>query len=224
TDLPSCWGAGPCYTGHKVGALRRDTVICCCRHGDYSTPCLFTPGKRSRNPSPWKRTLWTLSAPWAGPAAWTGEEQNATKTGLITQRPRPLRRRPHPAPASPLPEIIRGNIPRMLGKFVPVNWEPPQPLPFPKYLRCYRCLLETEELGYLLGSDICLTPAGSSCITLHIKNSSGSDVMVSDCRSKEQMSDCSNTRTSPVSGFWIFSQCCFLDFCNDPQNRGLYTP
>ncbi|KAL4699365.1 hypothetical protein H8958_011730 [Nasalis larvatus] len=110
----------------------------------------------------------------------------------------------------------------VFGKFVPVNWEPPQPLPFPKYLRCYRCLLETKELGCLLGSDICLTPAGSSCITLHIKNSSNSDVMVSDCRSKEQMSDCSNTRISPVSGFWIFSQCCFLDFCNDPQNRGHY--
>ncbi|XP_069344718.1 lymphocyte antigen 6 complex locus protein G5c [Eulemur rufifrons] len=109
----------------------------------------------------------------------------------------------------------------VFGKLVPVNQEPPQPHQFPKYLRCYRCLLETEELGCLLGSDICLTPAGSSCITLHIKNSSGSDVMVSDCRSKEQMSDCSYTRTSPVFGFWIFSQCCFLDFCNDPQNRAL---
>ncbi|XP_012509169.1 PREDICTED: lymphocyte antigen 6 complex locus protein G5c [Propithecus coquereli] len=112
----------------------------------------------------------------------------------------------------------------VFGKLVPVNQKPPQPHQFPKYLRCYRCLLETEELGCLLGSDICLTPAGSSCITLHIKNSSGSDVMVSDCRSKEQMSDCSYTRTSPVFGFWIFSQCCFLDFCNDPQNRALYTP
>uniref|UniRef100_A0A2K5DFK4 Lymphocyte antigen 6 complex locus protein G5c n=1 Tax=Aotus nancymaae TaxID=37293 RepID=A0A2K5DFK4_AOTNA len=88
------------------------------------------------------------------------------------------------------------------GKFVPINWEPPQPLPFPKYLRCYRCLLETKELGCLLGSDICLTPAGSSCITLHIKNSNGSDIMVSDCQSKEQISDCSNTRTSPVSGHY----------------------
>uniref|UniRef100_A0A8C8ZXX6 Lymphocyte antigen 6 complex locus protein G5c n=1 Tax=Prolemur simus TaxID=1328070 RepID=A0A8C8ZXX6_PROSS len=112
----------------------------------------------------------------------------------------------------------------VFGKLVPVNQEPSQLHQFPKYLRCYRCLLETEELGCLLGSDICLTPAGSSCITLHIKNSSGSDVMVSDCRSKEQMSDCSYTRTSPVFGFWIFSQCCFLDFCNDPQNRALYTP
>ncbi|XP_053457385.1 lymphocyte antigen 6 complex locus protein G5c [Nycticebus coucang] len=109
----------------------------------------------------------------------------------------------------------------VFGKIVPVNQKPSQ---FPKYLRCYRCLLETKELGCLLGSDICLTPAGSSCITLHIKNSSGSDVMVSDCRSKEQMSDCSHTRTSPVFGFWIFSQCCFLDFCNDPQNRALHTP
>ncbi|XP_012660239.1 lymphocyte antigen 6 complex locus protein G5c [Otolemur garnettii] len=109
----------------------------------------------------------------------------------------------------------------VFGKIVPVNQKPSQ---FPKYLRCYRCLLETKELGCLLGSDICLTPAGSSCITLHIKNSSGSDVMVSDCRSKEQMSDCSYTRASPVFGFWIFSQCCFLDFCNDPQNRALHTP
>ncbi|XP_062954051.1 lymphocyte antigen 6 complex locus protein G5c [Cynocephalus volans] len=110
------------------------------------------------------------------------------------------------------------------GKLVLVNQQPPQPLPFPKYLRCYRCLLETKELGCLLGSDICLTPAGSSCITLHIKNSSGSDIMVSDCRSKEQMSDCSYTRTSPVLGFWIFSQCCFRDSCNDPQNRVYYIP
>ncbi|KFO21045.1 hypothetical protein H920_17549 [Fukomys damarensis] len=48
--------------------------------------------------------------------------------------------------------------------------EPPQPPPLPKYLRCYRCLFETKELGCLLGSDICLVPAGSSCITLHIRN------------------------------------------------------
>ncbi|KAG8506059.1 Lymphocyte antigen 6 complex locus protein G5c, partial [Galemys pyrenaicus] len=41
----------------------------------------------------------------------------------------------------------------------------------PKYLRCYRCLLETKELGCLLGSDICLVPPGSTCLTLHIKNS-----------------------------------------------------
>ncbi|XP_004695157.1 PREDICTED: lymphocyte antigen 6 complex locus protein G5c [Condylura cristata] len=94
----------------------------------------------------------------------------------------------------------------------------------PKYLRCYRCLLETKELGCLLGSDICLAPAGSSCLTLHIKNSSGTDILVSDCRRKEQMSDCSHTRTSPVFGYWIFSQCCFLDFCNNPQNRVLNLP
>ncbi|XP_033622247.1 lymphocyte antigen 6 complex locus protein G5c isoform X1 [Fukomys damarensis] len=50
--------------------------------------------------------------------------------------------------------------------------EPPQPPPLPKYLRCYRCLFETKELGCLLGSDICLVPAGSSCITLHIRNAS----------------------------------------------------
>ncbi|XP_008065893.1 lymphocyte antigen 6 complex locus protein G5c [Carlito syrichta] len=110
----------------------------------------------------------------------------------------------------------------VFGKPIPINQEPPQPPHFPKYLRCYRCLFETKELGCLLGSDICLTPVGSSCITLHIKNSSSSDIMVSGCRSKEQMSDCSHTRNSPVSGFWIFSQCCFLDFCNNPQNRMYY--
>jgi hypothetical protein len=59
----------------------------------------------------------------------------------------------------------------VLGKHVPANAGPPKPPQFPKYLHCYRCVLETKELGCLLGSDICLTPAGSSCITLHIKNS-----------------------------------------------------
>ncbi|XP_051008591.1 lymphocyte antigen 6 complex locus protein G5c [Acomys russatus] len=97
---------------------------------------------------------------------------------------------------------------------------PPLPPPLPKYLRCYRCLLETKELGCLLGSDICLAPLGSSsCVTLHIKNSSGPDVMVSDCRSGEQLSDCSHTQASPVFGFWIFYQCCFMNFCNSPKNR-----
>ncbi|XP_021073149.1 lymphocyte antigen 6 complex locus protein G5c [Mus pahari] len=95
----------------------------------------------------------------------------------------------------------------------------PQSLPLNKYLHCYRCLLETEELGCLLGSDTCLTPLGSSCVTLHIKNSSGFNVMVSDCHSKEQMVHCSYTQASPVFGFWIFYQCCFLDFCNNPNNR-----
>ncbi|XP_042796302.1 lymphocyte antigen 6 complex locus protein G5c, partial [Panthera leo] len=110
------------------------------------------------------------------------------------------------------------------GNFDPVNPEPPHPAQFSKYLRCYRCLLETKELGCLLGSDICLAPPGSSCMTLLIKNSSGSDIMVSDCRRKEQMSDCSYTRSSPVFGFWIFSRCCFLEFCNNPQNRVFYIP
>lgn len=50
---------------------------------------------------------------------------------------------------------------------------------------------------------------------------SGFDFLVSDCRSWERMSDCSYTHSSPVSGFWIYSQCCFLDFCNDPKNRAL---
>ncbi|XP_031204120.1 lymphocyte antigen 6 complex locus protein G5c isoform X2 [Mastomys coucha] len=94
-----------------------------------------------------------------------------------------------------------------------------QSLPLDKYLHCYRCLLETEELGCILGSDTCLTPLGSSCVTLHIKNSSGFNVMVSDCYSKKQMVRCSHTRASPVFGFWVFYQCCFLDFCNNPENR-----
>ncbi|XP_006875657.1 PREDICTED: lymphocyte antigen 6 complex locus protein G5c [Chrysochloris asiatica] len=110
----------------------------------------------------------------------------------------------------------------VFGKFAVIDQQPP--LLLPKYLRCYRCLFETKELGCLLGSDICLVPRGSSCITLHIKNSSSTDIMVSDCRRKEQMHDCSYTRTSPVFGFWIYSQCCFLDFCNEPQNRVLSSP
>ncbi|XP_059558411.1 lymphocyte antigen 6 complex locus protein G5c [Myotis daubentonii] len=109
----------------------------------------------------------------------------------------------------------------VFGKTEPVNREPPYPAEFPKYLRCYRCLLETKELGCLLGSDICLASPGSSCMTLFIKNSSGPDIMVSDCCRKEQMSDCSHTRTSPVFGFWMFSRCCFQDFCNSPQSRAL---
>ncbi|XP_004624543.1 lymphocyte antigen 6 complex locus protein G5c [Octodon degus] len=110
----------------------------------------------------------------------------------------------------------------VLGKLVLPNPNPPQPPPLPKYLRCYRCLFETKELGCLLGSDICLMPEGSSCITLHIRNTSGSDIMVSDCRRREQMGDCAYTRPAPVFGFWIFSHCCFVNFCNDPQNRESY--
>ncbi|XP_054424662.1 lymphocyte antigen 6 complex locus protein G5c [Pteronotus mesoamericanus] len=112
----------------------------------------------------------------------------------------------------------------VFGQFDPVNQEPPYPVQFPRYLRCYRCLLETKELGCLLGSNNCLASPGGSCMTLIIKNSSGPDIMVSDCRHKEQMSDCSYTRTSPVFGFWIFSRCCFRNFCNNPQNRVFYTP
>lgn len=48
---------------------------------------------------------------------------------------------------------------------------------------------------------------------------SGFNVMVSDCYSKKQMVRCSHTRASPVYGFWVFYQCCFLDFCNSPENR-----
>uniref|UniRef100_M3YI77 Lymphocyte antigen 6 complex locus protein G5c n=1 Tax=Mustela putorius furo TaxID=9669 RepID=M3YI77_MUSPF len=115
----------------------------------------------------------------------------------------------------------------VFGKWLFLRWEgdfDPDSVQLPKYLRCYRCLLETKELGCLLGSDICLAPPGSSCMTLLIKNNSGSDIMVSDCRRKEQMSDCSYTRSSPVFGFWIFSRCCFREFCNNPQNRVFYIP
>ncbi|XP_003473803.2 lymphocyte antigen 6 complex locus protein G5c [Cavia porcellus] len=107
----------------------------------------------------------------------------------------------------------------MVGKLVVPN---PQPPPLPKYLRCYRCLFETKELGCLLGSDICLVPEGSSCITVHIRNASGSDIMLSDCRGRERMQDCTHTRPAPVAGFWVFSQCCFVNFCNDPHNRETY--
>ncbi|XP_059794349.1 lymphocyte antigen 6 complex locus protein G5c [Balaenoptera ricei] len=110
------------------------------------------------------------------------------------------------------------------GEFEHYDQEPLHQIHLNKYLSCYRCLLETKELGCLLGSDICLTPKGSSCMTLLIKNNSGSEIMVSDCRSKEQMSDCSYTHTSPVLGFWIFSRCCFRNFCNNPQNRIKYGP
>ncbi|MXQ97355.1 hypothetical protein E5288_WYG005275 [Bos mutus] len=48
---------------------------------------------------------------------------------------------------------------------------------FNEYLSCYRCLFETKELGCLLGSDTCLVPKGSSCITLLIKNNSGFETM-----------------------------------------------
>ncbi|XP_019571142.1 lymphocyte antigen 6 complex locus protein G5c [Rhinolophus sinicus] len=110
------------------------------------------------------------------------------------------------------------------GKFDPVSEKPPHPAQFPKYLRCYRCLLETKELGCLLGSDVCLASPGSSCMTLFIKNSSGPGMMVSDCIRREQMSDCTQTRPSPVLGFWTFSRCCFQNFCNNPQNRVSYIP
>ncbi|XP_034379994.1 lymphocyte antigen 6 complex locus protein G5c isoform X2 [Arvicanthis niloticus] len=99
------------------------------------------------------------------------------------------------------------------------KWLPSRAVPQDKYLHCYQCLLETEESGCLLGSDSCLTPLGSSCFTLNIKNSSGFSVMVSGCHNKEQMVHCSHTRASPVFGFWIYYQCCFLDFCNKPKNR-----
>jgi hypothetical protein len=68
-----------------------------------------------------------------------------------------------------------------------------------------------KDVEFCVGTSSSLVPDSSP--------GSGSDIMVSDCRSKEQMSDCSYTRPSPVFGFWIFSQCCFRNFCNNPQNR-----
>ncbi|XP_036269858.1 lymphocyte antigen 6 complex locus protein G5c [Pipistrellus kuhlii] len=129
---------------------------------------------------------------------------------------------PHPLHMVLLTVLVVMSL--VCGKTDPVNQKPPSPAESPKYLRCYRCLLETKELGCLLGSDICLAAPGSSCMTLFIKNSSGSDIMVSDCRRKEQLSDCSHTRTSPVFGFWMFSRCCFRNLCNNPQNRVFYLP
>lgn len=58
----------------------------------------------------------------------------------------------------------------VLGKFDAIN-QTLHTAQFPKYLRGYRCLFETKELGCLLGSDICHIPPGSSCMTLLIKNS-----------------------------------------------------
>ncbi|KAM5287463.1 lymphocyte antigen 6 complex locus protein G5c [Hipposideros larvatus] len=137
---------------------------------------------------------------------------------------RPLGLRSNPQALYMVLLIVLVVMSSVFGKLDPLNQEPPHPAQFPKYLRCYRCLLETKELGCLLGSDICLASPGSSCMTLFIKNSSGTDIMVSDCVRREQMSDCTHTRTSPVFGFWTFSRCCFQNFCNNPQNRVLYSP
>ncbi|XP_029097619.1 lymphocyte antigen 6 complex locus protein G5c [Monodon monoceros] len=87
------------------------------------------------------------------------------------------------------------------GEFERYDQEPLHQIHLNKYLSCYRCLLETKEVGCLLGSDICLAPKGSSFMTLLIKSNSGSEIVVSDCRSKEQMSDRSYTHTPPVLGF-----------------------
>uniref|UniRef100_A0AC11BU06 Lymphocyte antigen 6 family member G5C n=1 Tax=Ovis aries TaxID=9940 RepID=A0AC11BU06_SHEEP len=120
--------------------------------------------------------------------------------------------------------IVLVTMSLVFGQSEIYDQEPIKQKYFNKYLSCYRCLFETKELGCLLGSDTCLVPKGSSCMTLIIKNNSGFETMVSDCRSKEQMSDCSYTRASPVFGFWIFSRCCFQNFCNNPQKRILYVP
>ncbi|XP_075410274.1 lymphocyte antigen 6 complex locus protein G5c [Tenrec ecaudatus] len=109
------------------------------------------------------------------------------------------------------------------GEFSASNPEAP-PLPeFPKRLRCYRCLLETKALGCLLGPDTCVAPQGSSCITVHVKNSNNIDFMVSDCRRQDHASDCLRTRSWAVSGFSVYSRCCFEDLCNDPLSRATYS-
>lgn len=59
----------------------------------------------------------------------------------------------------------------ILGEFERYDQEPLHQIHLNKHLSCYRCLLETKEVGCLLGSDICLAPKGSSCVTLLIKSS-----------------------------------------------------
>ncbi|XP_032197261.1 lymphocyte antigen 6 complex locus protein G5c, partial [Mustela erminea] len=205
-------------------ALSADTARRCCHYGDYSSAPPLHPGEPPWSPSPWQRTHEAVPAHWPRPVAYTGEGERLGPTRArlsqvffpaVPRRERNLDwgRPPHPPGSSEVQSSSESE-----GDFDPDSVQ------LPKYLRCYRCLLETKELGCLLGSDICLAPPGSSCMTLLIKNNSGSDIMVSDCRRKEQMSDCSYTRSSPVFGFWIFSRCCFREFCNNPQNRVFYIP
>ncbi|XP_043859291.1 lymphocyte antigen 6 complex locus protein G5c [Dromiciops gliroides] len=90
---------------------------------------------------------------------------------------------------------------------------------YPKLLRCYRCILETKELGCVLGSDICLTAKGGGCLTTIIHNGSKEEIIISDCRSKDQLSECSLSLASPVPGFWVSSRCCLEPLCNSPPIR-----
>ncbi|XP_042122428.2 lymphocyte antigen 6 complex locus protein G5c [Peromyscus maniculatus bairdii] len=92
-----------------------------------------------------------------------------------------------------------------------------RPPPLTRYLHCYHTL--ESRVGGLLGLALHLAPLGSSFVTLHVKNSDGFNVTVNNCRSREQMNDCSRTPASLVFGFWIVYRCCFLDFCNNPTNR-----
>uniref|UniRef100_G3TS53 Lymphocyte antigen 6 family member G5C n=1 Tax=Loxodonta africana TaxID=9785 RepID=G3TS53_LOXAF len=89
---------------------------------------------------------------------------------------------------------------------------------------CCISLTPSPSLPCSMAGDSLSTPYPSRIleVTLIFGPGSSTDIMVSDCRRKEQMSDCSYTRTSPVFGFWIYSRCCFLDFCNDPQSRAIY--
>ncbi|XP_068929747.1 lymphocyte antigen 6 complex locus protein G5c [Petaurus breviceps papuanus] len=60
--------------------------------------------------------------------------------------------------------------PLLLGANLHLN--PRRPSLHPKLLRCYRCVLETKELGCVLGSDSCLTAKGGGCLTTIIHNAS----------------------------------------------------
>ncbi|XP_072493655.1 lymphocyte antigen 6 complex locus protein G5c [Notamacropus eugenii] len=100
-----------------------------------------------------------------------------------------------------------------------LHLNPRLPSPYPKFLRCYRCILETKELGCVLGSDICLTAKGGGCLTTIIHNGSKEEVIISDCRAKNRLSECSVSLASPVPGLWVSSRCCLEPLCNSPPLR-----
>nr|XP_020829745.1 lymphocyte antigen 6 complex locus protein G5c [Phascolarctos cinereus] len=100
-----------------------------------------------------------------------------------------------------------------------LHLNPRLPSLYPKLLRCYRCILETKELGCVLGSDICLTAKGGGCLTTIIHCGSKDEVIVSDCRAKDRLSECSLSLASPVPGLWVSSRCCLEPLCNSPPLR-----
>lgn len=91
----------------------------------------------------------------------------------------------------------------------------PDSVQLPKYLRCYRCLLETKELGCLLGSDICLAPPGSSCMTLLIKNS---ELLVFGSTHSRNASLCCTLRWVPTTS----RHCGFLQPLDTAPHPGLF--